>query len=280
MPDIVIVFGQTALMRVKLLSARESPVSLVSVKMPLSSPSPVETPRAVTPLAARGIAVLGSQGWLSRGSAEFREAVLARAIWRTAEPGDVIASEGDDIGGLIGIAEGALAISAPGWSAAPVIHIFQPGDWTGQVPLITGKPRRATTVARMPALYALVTHADMVRLLAHNPGWWRELAQQAEDQGELATLAAINLMVPDSVSRTAGTLLRLAGYRPPKWPEVRGDVILSHDELATIAGISRNTLSKILREFETAGLLETSYRRIRLLDAQGLKALTERPDSD
>lgn len=247
--------------------------------MPLSSPSPFEASRAVTPLAARGVAVLGSQGWLARGSAEFRDAVLARAIWRTAEPGDVIASEGDDIGGLIGLAEGALAISQPGWSSTPVVHIFQPGDWTGHVPLITGEPRRATTVARTPALYALVTQADMVRLLGHNPGWWRELALQAEDMGELATLAAVNLMVQASVSRTAGAMLRLSGYRPPKWPDVRGPVVLSHDELAIIAGISRNTLAKILHDFEGANLIETSYRRIRILDAPGLKALTERPDA-
>jgi CRP/FNR family transcriptional regulator len=236
--------------------------------------------RAPNPLAARGMPVLGAKGWLARGSPEFREAVLARAIWRTAEPGDVIANEGDDIGGLIGLAEGSLAGSAPAWSSAPVIHIFQPGDWTGHVPVITGQPRRMTTMARVPSLYALVTQGDMTRLLARNPAWWRELALQAEDSGEIATLAAANLMVQDSASRTAGALLRLGGYRPPKWPEVRGDVILSHDELATIAGISRNTLSKILHEFETAGLLETSYRRIRLLDAPRLKALTERPDSD
>lgn len=252
----------------------------MTVDMSVSPTHGEEAPRPLTPLAARGVAVLGAIGWIARGNPEFREAVLARAIWRTAEPGDVIANEGDDIGGLIGVAEGSLAGFMPGSSAAPVVHIFQAGDWTGHVPVITGKPRRMTTVARTPALYALVTQGDMTRLLARHPIWWREMAVQAEESGELATLAAINLMVPDSASRTAGTLLRLAGYHPPRWPEVRGDVVLSHDELATIAGISRNTLSKILHEFETAALLETSYRRIRLLDAPRLKALTERPESD
>lgn len=220
--------------------------------------------------------MLGRQGWLARTSPDFREAVLGRAIWRTAEPGDVIASAGDDIGGLIGVAEGTFAMSAPAWTAAPVIHHLQPGDWSGHVPLVTGQPRRATTEARTVALYALVTQADMNRLLSRNPIWWREVALQAEDLGATATLAAIDLMIQDSSSRTAGVLLRLAGYRPPQWPAVRGDVVLSHDELAVIAGISRNTLAKILHDLETARLIEASYRRIRILDALGLQALTDR----
>jgi CRP-like cAMP-binding protein len=235
-------------------------------RQPAQGAAPIQSP-----LAARGRAVLAAQGWLSRAPEPFREAVLSHTIWRTAEPGDVIASAGDEIGGLIGLAEGVLSISSPARVAIPVVHLFHPGDWTGQVPIITGQPRRMTTEVRSAALYALVTQADMLRILARNPVWWRELALQSDDASDTALHAATELMMPDSSRRTAGALLRLGGCRPPRWPDPRGEALVSQDELATIAAVSRNTLSRILHQFEKDGLIEAGYRRIRLLDAARLR---------
>jgi CRP-like cAMP-binding protein len=213
---------------------------------------------------------LSAAGWLTRTPEGFREAVLSHAIWRTAEPGDVIANAGDDIGGLIGFAEGIFAIASPDRLEAPLIHLFHPGDWSGLVPLVSGRARRVTTVARTHASYALVTQADMQRLLTRNPEGWREIARLSDDLNEISQLAATNLMVPDSARRTAGVLLRLAGHRPPVWNAVRGEVPVSHDEMAVIAAISRNTLAKVLHQFEAERLIEVSYRRVRVLDCEGL----------
>jgi CRP-like cAMP-binding protein len=214
--------------------------------------------------------VLAAHGWLARTPDAFRDAVLSHTIWRTAEPGDVIANAGDDIGGLIGFVEGAFAVASPDRLEAPLIHLFHPGDWTGLVPLVAGRARRATTIARTSGCYALVTQADMQRLLARNPESWREIARLSDELTEIALLAATNLMIPDSARRIAGVLLRLAGYRPPAWPSVRGDIPVSHDELAVISAMSRNTLAKVLHQFEAEGLVQVSYRRIAIRDTKGL----------
>jgi CRP-like cAMP-binding protein len=51
---------------------------------------------------------------------------------------------------------------------------------------------------------------------------------------------------------------------------VRGDIPVSHDELAVISAMSRNTLAKVLHQFEAEGLVQVSYRRIAIRDTKGL----------
>jgi CRP-like cAMP-binding protein len=64
-----------------------------------------------------------------------------------------------------------------------------------------------------------------------------------------------------------GVLLRL-------WDE-RGDVIegLTHQELGDAVGAYRETITKILDDFQSRGLVELARRRIRLLSRQGLAAV-------
>jgi CRP-like cAMP-binding protein len=46
---------------------------------------------------------------------------------------------------------------------------------------------------------------------------------------------------------------------------------LSQADLATMIGVSRQTLNELLRELQRQGLLEISFRRIRVLDCAGLR---------
>lgn len=41
--------------------------------------------------------------------------------------------------------------------------------------------------------------------------------------------------------------------------------------LAAMLGVQRPSLNKVLRQFEERGLLELSYRSVRILDPAGLK---------
>jgi CRP-like cAMP-binding protein len=219
-------------------------------------------------------AFLGGHGWLSRVAADFRAAVLARTLIRSAQPGDRIASAGDEIGGLIGLVEGCFAQSSPQRIEAAFIHLLHPGDWTGHVPLISGEPRAVSTEARAASTYALVPLAEMQRILAQFPHCWRDIARLSNEATQIAISAATELMVPDSERRTAGALLRNAGYMPDIRPTVQvADIPATQDEIAVIAGVSRNTMAKILAAFVDRGLIEMSYRRIRVCAPEALRRI-------
>lgn len=222
----------------------------------------------------RARAFLAENGWLSRVAPDFRSALLSRSLIRSAQPGDRVASAGDEIGGLFGLAEGCLAQNSPMRIEAAFVHLMHPGDWSGHVPIITGEARILSTEARTPCVYALVPLAEIQRILAQLPHGWRELGRLAVESTRISLSAATEFMLPDSERRAAGALIRLAGYMPEIRPTVQvADIPASQDELAVLVGVSRNTLAKILAGFEERGLVEMTYRRIHLPDPEALRLI-------
>ncbi|ANE43401.1 MULTISPECIES: Crp/Fnr family transcriptional regulator [Deinococcus] len=79
--------------------------------------------------------------------------------------------------------------------------------------------------------------------------------------------------------RLALALLNLAEREGP-WPE-GGTLALrervSHQDLAHVVGSTRETITKLLGDFRTRGLLDLGYRRIILTDRTGLQQATREP---
>lgn len=95
----------------------------------------------------------------------------------------------------------------------------------------------------------------------------------AEDLGEAVTVVS-NLIQPVGELRVAQRLLTFIG--------LYGDdrltfTDLSQADLAIMCGLSRQTLNKVLKAFQDEGLIATAYRRIEILDVDGLRAIAFRP---
>ena len=78
--------------------------------------------------------------------------------------------------------------------------------------------------------------------------------------------------------RLARLLLQKRGRVGPVGQEVTEAKEVSHHELSVQIGTSRETISRALSDFKRQGLVETSYRRIKVLDHEGLRAYIEDHD--
>jgi len=91
----------------------------------------------------------------------------------------------------------------------------------------------------------------------------------AESLEEAVTVIA-NLTQPDSEVRVAQRLLTLMGVH-------RGDRLvdftMSQADLATMCGLSRQTLNKVLAGLVARGIIALGYRRVRVIDATALQHL-------
>ena len=52
---------------------------------------------------------------------------------------------------------------------------------------------------------------------------------------------------------------------------------ISEADLATMCGLSRQTLNKVLMAFQEAGVITTAYRRLEILDLEALQRIAYRP---
>jgi CRP/FNR family cyclic AMP-dependent transcriptional regulator len=149
------------------------------------------------------------------------------------------------------------------------LAVLEQGTFFGEMPLLGERMRQASAEALDDCLLCVMGQADIEQLVLHTPQVaLRMLAvlgrRLAESEARLEDLAYRS--VP---ARLASVLLRLG--------HAHGDLIdgLTHQELGDIIGAYRETVTKTLNEFQAAGLIAVSRRRIRLLDRRGLAAYLE-----
>jgi CRP/FNR family transcriptional regulator, cyclic AMP receptor protein len=220
-------------------------------------------------------AFLQQNGWLSRTDPEFANALLDKAGRLFAAKGDTVWQAGDEAGGLFALVEGDVSFyTSAGTSGAPLVHIFGPGFWTGEGTIITGDPKRASVVARGAMTALLIPRYEVLRLLKDRPEWWREIGLLALQLQQLAAGAAADLLLPTSELRCAGVLLRIAGLRHND-AHGRSIIQLSHEELAQMSGISRQTAARSIAALEEKGLIRLGYGTIEMLAPAQLRQMVE-----
>lgn len=234
--------------------------------------------RAPAVESQRGADLLASYGEIAATPDDFKFALLGLARWDRYAAGEAITTAGDTDGDIFAVASGAVALTSTlGPLDAQLTHVLHPGDWFGIVPLFTGAPRNGSTVARTHSLIARVPRGPLDALLARRPDVWRHIGQLAAHYGDAAVGACVDLMIPDSRRRALATVLRLAGCRRRTPAASRREVLASQAEIAAIANLSRNSINRILREAEGAGLLVLGYNRIDLADPDALRRLVDDP---
>ena len=189
--------------------------------------------------------------------------------------GEVIFHEDDPGDRMHIIVEGSVKISVTSEDGREKnLALFKPADCFGEMALLDGSNRSATATA-LEALETLVLMRDDFQdFLTENP-------QVAADITNLLSqrLRNVNQMLVDTAfldvpTRVAKQLLTLAasyaGDAEPSEPRV---VPLGQEELASLVGASRETVSRALTSYRRMGILTTSHRRIVINDLKGLERM-------
>ena len=224
-----------------------------------------------------GLRILTRRGWLSTTPVDFQRAILAKCRWDRLEAGVSIQEGGEEVGELIGLASGVVEMrTILGPADTPIMHFAHPVFWFGYVPIIFGKPRRITGVAKTTVWLGRIPHAAVMGALAQRPEWWRHFLQPALIYGDLALNIAADMLIRDSERRCAAVLLRMGGRRfagPEDQKPV--DVLLTQDELAGAANLSRNSVGTMLKRMAARGLIDMGYRGVTVLSPVALRNFVE-----
>jgi CRP-like cAMP-binding protein len=220
-------------------------------------------------------ASIAAGAWFGRLSAPFRAALLADARMLHLAEGAPIFWRGDAADGLYAVVEGAVAIGAvdADGHAAMLTHI-QPGMWFGEIALLDGRPRTHDAQAARESRLLHVPVAPLRARLDRDPAWWRELAWLTTEKLRLAFQVTEAAALMSAPQRVAARLTMMAdGYggtgarQPTLW--------LSQEQLAAMLSLSRQTINRILKRFEAAGLIALGQARIEVIDGAGLAAVRD-----
>lgn len=192
------------------------------------------------------------------------EVIRGAIVERTFPPGQIIFLEGDPSHGLWFLKEGKVKIfrmSPDGREQG--LCLMRPGMCCG-CPLFFGDTNPASAQAVEEVTLYLIGRDFALDLADRYPEASRALFGVFARGERILSSLVVSLSCSRVVARLARFLLEHAGSHP---------LALSHQELADLAGTTREVVSRCLERLERTGAIELGRKRIRILDADKLEAM-------
>ncbi len=193
---------------------------------------------------------------------EERRQLLATCTPRRFAKRDIVCHEGDPGDTLHLIRSGRLIVRV----TTPLGHmatlaILGPGDAFGELALLSPDARRTATVVAVEKAETLTLNRDqLANLRRSHPQIDRILTYTLAAQVRRLSAMVLEALYLPVETRVARRLADLAKVYD------NGVIYLTQDDLAAMAGTTRATANKVLRDLEKVGLLTLSRGTITVLD--------------
>lgn len=148
-----------------------------------------------------------------------------------------------------------------------ILSILEPGDFFGELSLIDGKARSASVTAIEDSEVLMLRRGDFLGLLSDYPQISISLMKELATRIRKSDTQIKSLSLQDAMGRVASSLIMLAeDHGRFKKNEVVIPKIPLQQDLANMAGTSRETISRVFRYLEDEQLIERSGRKITIPD--------------
>lgn len=196
---------------------------------------------------------------------EERRQVLAAARRRRFGRREVIFHHGDPADTVHLIASGSIAVyvTTPHGNTA-MFDILTPGDAVGEMALVDAGERSATAIALEPSETHAIRRDQFEGLRARHPQVDRLLVALLAARVRRLNAELVDAYFTVAEKRVLRRVLDLAGRLPER--DGARAIRLTQEDLAGLAGTSRATVNRTLRELEDLGALALRRGRIEILD--------------
>ncbi len=155
-----------------------------------------------------------------------------------------------------------------------ILSILEPGDFFGELSLIDGKARSASVTAIEDSEVLMLRRGDFLGLLADYPQISISLMKELATRIRKSDTQIKSLSLQDAMGRVASSLIMLAeDHGRMRKTEVVIPKIPLQQDLANMAGTSRETISRVFRYLEEEQLIQRSRRRITIPDFNRFKKM-------
>lgn len=198
--------------------------------------------------------------------------VLDMARKRTFRKGEIVFHEGDPADTLHLVRSGRFAVKVTTqYADEAILAVLAAGDIFGELALLSpDAPRSATVVALEPAETLSVHQLDFGRLRREHPGVGDVLIGVLSAQVRRLSRHLLEALYTPADTRVRRRVLELVDIYAGDDPALPVTIPLTQDDLADLAGTSRATVNRVLREDEARGIVELGRGRTLVVDRDGL----------
>jgi CRP/FNR family transcriptional regulator, cyclic AMP receptor protein len=188
--------------------------------------------------------------------------LASRGILRSYRKNTIILNEGEPGDSLFVLLQGQVKVYATDENGREITYgTIQAGDYFGEMSL-DGGPRSASIMTLEQTLCSLVSRAAVQQHLADEPGFAVSLVSQVIRRARSATETARQMALLDVYGRVIHTLEGQQGPASSQAPVQLTQI--THQQIASRVGASREMVSRLLKDLEKGGYVELGIKRITL----------------
>jgi CRP/FNR family cyclic AMP-dependent transcriptional regulator len=190
--------------------------------------------------------------------------LAAHGDLRRYRKGSILIHEGDTGDTMFIMLSGRVKVYCTDPSDKEITFgVFGAGEYFGEMAL-DGGPRSASVITQLPSTCSVVTRAALLAYIGQRPEFSLQLLSKVIWRLRLATRDARNLAFIDVYGRLTRLLQELA--TPQADGSARINERITHREIASRLGCSREMVSRILKDLESGGYIRIVDRRIVLVN--------------
>jgi len=203
---------------------------------------------------------------LSCCSPEELEFVNENKIAQYYQKGQVIYQEGNQPLGLYCVHQGKIKLSkAAGDNKEQIVHLLREGEVVGYRALVAGTSYTHSAVALEDCVVCFVPRPDFLRLLYANHQFSIALMQLLAHSLGIAESRMLNLAYKPVRERLAAALLLVQQTFYQEGDTLPFRIALGREDLASLVGTAKETVSRLLSEFKDTGMIATRGSQITIL---------------
>jgi CRP-like cAMP-binding protein len=211
--------------------------------------------------------------WTPALTPEQLERVEATVVERQVRAGGFVGRRGDQVDSWTGVIDGVVALSIVSPEGKEMIFTgVATGGWFGEGTLLKKELRKYDAVALRDCRIASMPRQTFEWLLERSIGFNRFILRQLNERLSqfIGIIESDRSRHPDA--RVAHCLANL--FHPFLYPGTTRRLLLSQEEVGSLAGLCRQRANQALQALEKAGALTVEYGRIIVRDLEVLRGLS------
>ena len=208
--------------------------------------------------------------WLQLLSEIERAEVVPRIVVSDPQPGDYVCRIGRPVTYWFGVVSGLLKMSSDNESGQTMTFTgVPPGGWFGEGTVLKRESYRYNIQPLRPSVVAGLPVDTFHWLIDHSLGFNRFIMNQLNERlGQFIAAREIDRLTNPEI-KVARHLAAL--FNPVLFPGVGEVLRITQQELAYLAGLSRQRVNEALRRMEAQRLISIEYGGLRILDMEALR---------
>lgn len=207
------------------------------------------------------------QPWFDHLPDAERSALLDGVVLHKAAKGETLLHKGQAIDAWYGVLSGMAKLQTNGPEGKVSAFLGVPaGEWFGEGSVLNGGAWRYDVVALRDTTLIGIPLAQFQALYRHNLAFNHYLIERLNLRlGQaMAIIESGRLRTPEE---------RVAQYLSHLFWQGMRKINLSQEDLGHLAGLSRQTINRVLKQFEAQGWVSLEFGRVDILDQVALEAL-------